>query len=105
VQAQRLDGVNQLAGLSDAELIATAPGIPNESHRMEMVRRLKEAIVNLTAVTVAAGQSADRASARILWLNVFLVLLTAALVALTVVLAVRSYRRRDRSRYAGRVRR
>jgi hypothetical protein len=44
----------------------------------------------MTDVTVTAGESADRASSRILWLNVFLVLLTAALVALTVVLAVRS---------------
>jgi hypothetical protein len=40
--------------------------------------------------TVAARKSADRASARIAWLNVVLVLLTVALVALTVVLAVRS---------------
>jgi hypothetical protein len=89
-RAQRLDGINQLARLSDAELIATTPGIPNESHQMEMTRRLKVAIEGLTEVTVTAGRSADRASSRILWLNVFLVLLTAALVALTVVLAVRS---------------
>jgi hypothetical protein len=90
VQAQRLDGINQLAQLSDAELIATTPAIPSENHQMELTRRLKVAIEKLTDVTVTAGKSADRASSRILWLNVFLVLLTAALVALTVVLAVRS---------------
>lgn len=90
VKAQRLDGVNKLAELSDAELIATTPGIPNESHQMEMTRRLKVATERLTDVTVTASESADRASSRVLWLNVFLVLLTAALVALTVVLAVRS---------------
>jgi hypothetical protein len=60
VKAQRLDGINKLAELSNAELIATAPGIPNESHQMEMTRRLKVAIEGLTEVTVTAGKSADR---------------------------------------------
>jgi hypothetical protein len=44
----------------------------------------------LTDVTVKAGESADRTSSRILWPNLFLVLLTAALVALAVVLTARS---------------
>jgi hypothetical protein len=47
---------------------------------MEMTRRLKVATEKLTDVTVTAGASADRASSRILWLDV---LLTAALVALS----------------------
>lgn len=81
VRTQRLDGINQLARLSDAELIAT-PGIPNESHQMEMTRQLKVAIEGLTEVTVTAGKSADRASSRILWLNVFLILLRAVATAL-----------------------
>jgi hypothetical protein len=90
VQAQRLDGINKLAQFSDAELIATAPGLADESHQMEMARRLKAAIGELTAETIAARMSAGRASGRIQWLNVFIVVLTATLVALTVVLAVRS---------------
>lgn len=90
VRAQHVDSVNQLAKLGDAELIATAPGLANETHQMEMSRRLKVAIGELTSETVAARRSSDRASARIVWLTVVLVLLTAALVALTVVLAVRS---------------
>jgi hypothetical protein len=90
VRARNVDSVNQLAQLGDAELIATAPGLANETHQMEMSRRLKVAIQELTGETVAARESSDRASARIAWLNVFLVVLTAALVALTVVLAVRS---------------
>jgi hypothetical protein len=90
VRAQNVESVNKLASLSDAELIATNPAIPSESHQMEMARRLKEAIRELTGETVAARKSADRASARIVWGTVVLVLLTGALVALTVVLAVRS---------------
>lgn len=89
VRAQNVDNVSQLARLSDAELIATTPGITNETHQMELARRLKVAIQELTGETVAARESSDRASARIAWLNVVLVLLTAALVALTVVLAVK----------------
>lgn len=89
MNAQHLDSVNQLANLSDAELIATAPGIPNVSHQMEMDRRLKVAIVALTTGTIAARKSSDRTSGRLVWLTVVLVVLTAALVALTVVLAIR----------------
>lgn len=85
-----VDNVNRLAHLSDAELIATAPGIPNESHQMEMNRRLKAAITDLTAETIASRKSSERAARRIVWLTVVVVLLTAALVALTVVLAVKS---------------
>jgi hypothetical protein len=38
---------------------------------------------------VAARKSSDRAAHRLVWLTVVLVVLTAALVALTLVLAVR----------------
>jgi hypothetical protein len=62
----------------------------NQNHQMELTRRLKVAITELTGETIAARDSSDKASARIWWLNVLLVLLTAALVALTVVLAVKS---------------
>jgi hypothetical protein len=89
VDAQRLDSVNQLGNLSDAELIANAPGIPNVSHQMEMDRRLKVAIMDLTTETIAARKASDRTAGRLVWLTVVLVILTAALVALTVVLAVK----------------
>jgi hypothetical protein len=89
VDAQHLDSVNQLANVSDAELIATSPSIQNVTHQMEMDRRLKVAIVDLTTETIAARKSSDRAAARLLWLTVILVVLTTALVALTVVLSLK----------------
>jgi hypothetical protein len=82
VQAQHLDSVNQLASLSDAELIATDPSIPSVTHQMEMSRRLKVAITELTRETVAARKSSERVGRLV-------ILLTAVLVALTIVLAVR----------------
>jgi hypothetical protein len=89
VRAQHLDSVNRLAGLSDAELIASTPAIPSQDHQMEMNRRLKVAIAELTAETVAARRSSERAGTRLVWLTAVVVLLTAALVALTIVLAVK----------------
>jgi len=83
VQAMNVDGVRQLADLSDAELIATDPSIPSTRNQMEMQRRLKVAIEALTAETVLGRKVAT-------WLAVIIAALTAALVALTVVLAVRS---------------
>jgi hypothetical protein len=46
VRAQNVHDVNELAGLSDAELIATKPGTGNVTHEMEMTRRLKAAIAD-----------------------------------------------------------
>lgn len=89
VDAQHLDGVRQRGQLSDEELIARAPGFPGPGYQMEMERRLKDAITDLTTQTVAARRSADRAASRLVWLTVVLVVLTGALVALTVVLAMR----------------
>jgi hypothetical protein len=83
VQAMHVDGVRQLADLSDAELIANDPNVPSARHQMEMQRRLKVAIEALTAETVLGRKVAT-------WLAVIIAALTAALVALTVVLAVRS---------------
>jgi hypothetical protein len=83
VQAMHVDGVRQLADLSDAELIANDPNIPGARHQMEMQRRLKVAIEALTVETVLGRKAANRAA-------VMIVGLTAVLVALTVVLAVRS---------------
>jgi hypothetical protein len=54
VDAQNLNDVNELAGLSDAELIATTHAIPSQNHQMELMRRLKVAITELTRETIAA---------------------------------------------------
>ncbi len=78
-----VDGVRDLSNLSDVELIATDPSIPGAKHQMEMQRRLKVAIEALTAETVLGRKVAT-------WLAVIIAALTAVLVALTVVLAVRS---------------
>lgn len=83
VQAMNVDGVRHMANLSDAELIATDPSMPSARNRMEMQRRLKVAIEALTAETTRGRKAANRAA-------VMIVALTAVLVALTVVLAVRS---------------
>ena len=81
VDAQHLDGARQRGRLSDEELIARAPGFPGPGYQMEMERRLKDAITDLTRETVAARKSSDRAANRLVWLTVVLVVLTAALVA------------------------
>jgi len=82
VKAMHLDGVRRLSDLSDEELIATDPAIPGAKHQMEMQRRLKVALQALTAETVIARKSANRGA-------LIIVALTAVLVALTVVLALR----------------
>jgi hypothetical protein len=83
VQAMNVDGVRQLADISDEELIATDHSIPSARNQMEMQRRLKVAIEALTAETVLGRKVAT-------WVAVVIAALTAVLVALTVVLAVRS---------------
>jgi hypothetical protein len=79
VRAMNIDGVRGLSELSDVELIATDPSIPEAKHQMEMQRRLKVAIEALTAETIRGRKVAT-------WLAVIGVALTAVLV----VLAVRS---------------
>jgi hypothetical protein len=83
VQALNLDGVRKLSDLSDAELIATDPSIPSARNQMEMQHRLKVAIEALTAETVLGRKVAT-------WVAAIIAALTAVLVALTKVLAVRS---------------
>ena len=83
VRAMNVDGVHGLSSLSDVELIATDPSIPGAKHQMEMQRRLKVAIEALTAETVVGRKVAT-------WVAVIIAALTAVLVALTIVLAVRS---------------
>jgi hypothetical protein len=83
VEAMRLGNVQGLAGLSDEELIAKDPSIPSRSHQMEMQRRLKVAMTDLTA-------EAKKARIQAAWGTWVLIALTLALVALTVVLAVKA---------------
>ena len=86
---RQLERTRQLAQMSDEVLIATAPGPADMRSPMEMDRRLKVAIMDLTTETIAARRSSDRAARRLVWLNFAVAVLTAALVALTVVLAVK----------------
>lgn len=89
-RARAADHVDKLPDLSDDELIASMPaGQVSATNHMELTRRLKNAIEELTGETITARRSSEKASTRVLWLNILLVLLTAALVALTVVLAVK----------------
>jgi hypothetical protein len=58
---------------------------------MEMNRRLKVAIIELTGELVTFRKSSDMASRRIFWLTVVVAFMTAALVGLTIVLALKSW--------------
>jgi hypothetical protein len=57
---------------------------------MELDRRLKVAITDLTTETIDARKASDRTARRLMWLTIVLVILTAVLVALTVVLAIKN---------------
>jgi hypothetical protein len=75
-----------LQNLSDEELISQSPARSSLSyahHEMEMQRRLKDAIVGLTTETTKARWWA-------LWGAVAISALTLVLIALTIVLALKS---------------
>jgi hypothetical protein len=60
-QDQSVEHMRQLGQLSDAELMAAAPGFtaaPN--HQMEMQRRLRVAVEALTAETIKSRESSER---------------------------------------------
>jgi uncharacterized Zn finger protein len=83
---QGVSNVRGLRGLTDDELIAQAPartGLSQPHHEMEMQRRLKDAIVELTTEARRSRRSSDR------W-SLIIVVLTAVIVALTVVLALKA---------------
>jgi hypothetical protein len=91
-QAQRdqnIETARQRQQVEDAELIASAPGFPGPAYEMEMQRRLKVAITDLTGEIVTFRESSDRTGNRVMWLTAGVVVLTVVLVALTVVLAVK----------------
>ena len=54
VEAANVRSVQGLAGLSDEELIARDPSISSRTYQMEMQRRLKVAIQELTRETAKA---------------------------------------------------
>lgn len=83
---QVVTGIRLLRGLSDDELIAQAPArtsLSHPHHEMEMERRLKDSIEALTRETAKARWWA-------FWGSVAISALTVALVALTVVLALKT---------------
>jgi hypothetical protein len=86
----RIDAALQLQQIPDHELIGTAPGPQDDRYPMEMVRRLKAAIGDMTARLEAFKASSDRLARRVVALNGILVALTLVLIALTIVLIVRS---------------
>jgi hypothetical protein len=81
-----VSGVRSLRDLTDDELIAQAPArtsLSQPHHEMEMQRRLKDSIEALTAETKLARRSATR------W-SLAIAALTAVILALTVVLALKT---------------
>jgi hypothetical protein len=75
--------------LKDAVQNLTAEEIRSRESSERLTGQLDASIASLTAETVAARESSDRTARRLVWLTVVLVVLTTALVTLTVVLAVR----------------
>lgn len=86
-QQRGVSAVRGLRDLTDDELIAQTRGqnstAPAPHHEMEMQRRLKDAIHALTIEAKLSRRSADR------W-SLIIVVLTAVIVALTVVLALKA---------------
>lgn len=64
MNAYHLETVRQREEISDEELITQEPGIPGAAHPMEMNRRLKAAVIELTGEVIASRKSADRLSGR-----------------------------------------
>ena len=82
---QILSGARRLQDLTDDELIAEAPArtsLSQPHHEMEMQRRLKDSIERLALETAKALWWA-------FWGSTIIGVLTAVIVALTVVLALK----------------
>jgi hypothetical protein len=93
---QQISTVRERQQTPDADLIARAPGFPGPAYEMEMQRRLKVAIIELTSELVSFRTSSDAAASRLerltRWLvrfTIALTVLTVAVVALTAVLLVK----------------
>jgi len=84
-EARQAQAQSDRERMSDQALIRTA-GDPG--NHMELQRRLRVAVQELTAQIVTFRKSSDAAAKRLEWLTYVLVLMTAVLVALTVILVV-----------------
>jgi len=87
---EQIERARQLQKLTDHELIATAPGPKDDRYPMEMTRRLKDSIGELTAELKAFKASSDMLARRIVYLTAVLVVLTAIILWLTIVLVHKS---------------
>lgn len=74
--------------MSDWALIGAMGKHPLAVNAVEMNRRLKDAVNQLTAELKAFRTSSDKLATMVVWLTVLLVILTLVLVALTVVTIV-----------------
>src|SRR5258708_13455273 len=73
VDTQHLPSIYQRLQLSDAELVAKAPGFPEPGYQMEMERRLRDAITGLTTETAGAPQVFGTDRRLLLWITIVLV--------------------------------
>jgi hypothetical protein len=74
--------------IPDADLIASAPGIPGPQHEMEMQRRLKAAVIELTGELIKFQGTSRETASRLERLTRWLVGFTAVLAVLTVAVVV-----------------
>jgi hypothetical protein len=87
---EQIERARQLQKLADHELIATAPGPKDDRYPMEMTRRLKDSVGELTAELKAFKASSDMLARKIVYLTTVLVVLTAIILWLTIVLVRKS---------------
>jgi hypothetical protein len=87
---EQIERALALQKLTDHELIATAPGPKDDRYPMEMTRRLKDAIGELTTELKAFRSSSDKLARRVVYLTAVLVIFTAAIVWLTALLVGKS---------------
>jgi len=59
--------------------------LSNPAYSIEMDRRLKVAIVNLTREMVKFHESSDRLARLLVWLTIILVIMTAVLIMLAII--------------------
>ena len=69
--------------------MASAPGFSGPNFELEMNRRLKEVIGQLTTESIAFRESSDGAARRLSRLTNVLIALTVVLVVLTVIITLK----------------
>ena len=83
---EQIERALALQKLTDYELIGTAPGPKDDRYPMEMTRRLKGAIGELTDELKAFRSSSDRLARRVVYLTAVMVIFTAVILWLTFLL-------------------